>query len=568
MLAELAPSPQPDSPLLDLLRPVAPWLVMVIAAAIVHWILFFASYQRYLAAIINERVRRRFDDRFFRRVQSLRLEAFDDPATYDAIARAYRWSGEDMAAMPLYQVQRLLTCTAGSVAILYALSQAHWGFVPALLLGGLLMARFSRAEALADLSLQDRLTPSERRREYWRRLLTERRSAAEVRLFGLADYFVGQWQTITARHIAEVAALRRRYAVLTGGAVAVICLLYGASLGALMLLISSGQITAGQLVALFTAVGHYLFFVHNSAMRVAEIEVVLHALRHAQEFEEARHFEVEEISTPTADAAQRPFAEIRFERVSFAYPGSEPTLRDLNFVLRAGERVALVGINGAGKTTLVKLLCGLYRPTSGRILVDGVDLTAIDAQQWRRNLAVVFQDFLRYEFTLAENIAVSGMSSISGGGSTVPSADAVARAARMSSADEIAASLPAGYETQLGREIEDGAELSLGQWQKVALARAYLRESALIVLDEPTSALDARAELEVYEHFAELSAGSTALLISHRLGSARLADRVMYLEDGHLAEEGTHDELIAADASYAELYRTQAEWYRDSAETA
>lgn len=243
--------------------------------------------------------------------------------------------------------------------------------------------------------------------------------------------------------------------------------------------------------------------------------------------------------------------------VEFTYPGnSTPALSGINLQVRPGERIALVGVNGSGKTTLVKLLLGLYRPTQGRILVDGTDLQDIAPDAWRTHVGAVFQDYARYALTVRENIGFGQLDRLDDD-------EAIRSAAKRSSAAELVETLPDGYDTILGKEFENGHDLSLGQWQKLALARAYLRDAALLVLDEPTSALDALAELDVYRRFSELSTGKTVLLISHRLGSARLADRILFLEDGRITEEGTHEDLITASGAYAELYAMQAEWYRE-----
>ena len=247
---------------------------------------------------------------------------------------------------------------------------------------------------------------------------------------------------------------------------------------------------------------------------------------------------------------------ITLKDVSFTYPGgSSPALSSVNIEIHAGETVALVGENGAGKTTLTKLLLGLYQPTGGSVTVDGVDLSEIDLESWRDRAGAVFQDYMTYAFTARENIGLGRLGSMD-------DAAAVRAAAARSGAHEAIDELPQGYETLLGREFEGGRDLSRGQWQSLAIARLYLRDAELLVLDEPTSALDAMGEVEVYRQFLELSSNKTVLLVSHRLGSARLADRVVFLEDGEVAEEGPHDELVRAGGAYSELFAMQAEWYR------
>jgi ATP-binding cassette subfamily B protein len=245
-----------------------------------------------------------------------------------------------------------------------------------------------------------------------------------------------------------------------------------------------------------------------------------------------------------------------FENVGFRYPGSEAwAVRGLEFALAPGERLALVGENGAGKTTLVKLLARLYDPSEGRISLDGVDLREYDVESLRRNLGVIFQDFVRYDFLLRENIAVGNIDRLE-------DPPAIEGAAQRSLADSVAARLAGGYGQMLGRRFEGGVDLSGGEWQKVALARAYMREAQLLILDEPTAALDARAEYEVFLRFSELTQGRMAVLISHRFSTVRMADRILVLQGGRLIEQGTHEVLLRLDGLYADLFRLQAAGYR------
>jgi ATP-binding cassette subfamily B protein len=245
-----------------------------------------------------------------------------------------------------------------------------------------------------------------------------------------------------------------------------------------------------------------------------------------------------------------------FEQVGFRYPGSDRwAVRGLDFTLAPGERIALVGENGAGKTTLAKLLVRLYDPTEGRILLDGVDLREYDIGSLRHNVGVIFQDFVRYDLLLRENIAVGNIAKLEDD-------PAIRAAATRSLADAVVARLDGRYDQMLGRRFEGGVDLSGGEWQKVALARAYMRDAQLLVLDEPTAALDARAEYEVFLRFAELTEGKMAVLISHRFSTVRMADRILVLRDGALVEQGTHDALVAAGGLYAELFKLQAAGYR------
>jgi ATP-binding cassette subfamily B protein len=253
----------------------------------------------------------------------------------------------------------------------------------------------------------------------------------------------------------------------------------------------------------------------------------------------------------------RPIARgFAFENVGFRYPEAERwALRGLDFEIRAGEVLALVGENGAGKTTLVKLLARLYDPDEGRILLDGRDLADYDLADLRANVGVIFQDFVRYHLTAAENIGVGQIDAMD-------DRERIRDAARRAMADEVIERLPEGYDQLVGRRFRTGVELSGGEWQKIAIARAYMRDAQVMILDEPTAALDARAEYEVFRRFKELSAGKTAVLISHRFSSVRMADRILVLERGRIEASGTHQELLAAGGRYAELFELQAAGYR------
>jgi ATP-binding cassette subfamily B protein len=247
---------------------------------------------------------------------------------------------------------------------------------------------------------------------------------------------------------------------------------------------------------------------------------------------------------------------IVLDRVSFRYPDStRPVLEDISMEIRPGEHVALVGENGSGKTTLVKLLCRLYDPTGGTIRIDGIDLQEFSTRELRQEIGIIFQDYARYHLAVRDNVWFGNVK--------VPrESDQVTDAAVRTGADAIARRLPEGYETMLGRQFENGAELSIGEWQKVALARAFLRETQIIVLDEPTASLDARSEAEVFARFHELSRGRTAILISHRLSTVRMVDRIFVLAGGRIVETGAHDELVERGGRYAELFELQARHYR------
>ncbi|HEU4638754.1 MAG TPA: ABC transporter ATP-binding protein, partial [Candidatus Binatia bacterium] len=247
---------------------------------------------------------------------------------------------------------------------------------------------------------------------------------------------------------------------------------------------------------------------------------------------------------------------IEFRDIGFRYPDSkEWALRGVNLIIRPGEKIALVGHNGAGKTTLIKLLARLYDPSEGSILIDGIDIRDLDPLELQQRIGVIFQDFVRYHLPVRENIGFGQIDAMD-------DVERIAAAARKSGAQAVVEELPEGYETMLGRWFHDGHELSLGQWQKVALARAFMRDAEILVLDEPTASVDARAEYEIFQNFKALTEGKMAILISHRFSTVRMADRIAVIQEGRIAELGTHDELLSRAGTYAELFSMQAEGYR------
>jgi ABC-type multidrug transport system fused ATPase/permease subunit len=535
------------------LKPYLPWVLLLIGVRAAEWIIYMESFQQYVAAQLNERVRECFDRRFFQKTLAARLELFESPAYFDAMQRARQGMNERAVADQITHLQRLASLTLGCLAILWVLGQAHWAVPVLLLAGSVVLLRWHVRQEREMIAIDYSQTPLQRRRDYWRGLLTEQSTAAEVRLFGLAQHFVRAWAALTGQLLKEIATARHRN-LRRGVPVTLANLgLFGAVAWLLINVAAGGGLTAGKLVALVYALQAYLERIHMVSWRLERTQKFFAGLRQAAAFL-ALAGEESQVGVAAPTVAREG---VRLEGVGFTYPGaSQPALVNVNLHIRPGERVALVGENGAGKTTLAKLLLGLYRPTAGRITVAGVDLDEIAPDSWRARVGAVFQDFSRYALTARENIGFGRLDKLD-------DARAIEAAARMSSAAEFIERLPRRYETVLGKQFAGGHELSTGQWQKLAAARVYLRDPELLVLDEPASALDALAEQELYRRFLELSHGKTMLLISHRLGSARLADRILFLQQGRVIEEGTHDELLARGGSYAELYELQAQWYTE-----
>ena len=491
------------------------------------------------------------EERCFRQVQAMPLEQLERSAHYDRLYRA-RYGMERRFIHTMSFLWNILQLCVVLVSLLLYLGQFHWGLPLLLTLGATpgVLANERRVRARNYLFRQH--THDERRFAVFGNLLTGRAAAAEIRLFGFGSWLIDQADRLWHRLRGERMALTTREARETVVTEGLNAMTYVAALSFSVWLLATGQADLGALAALFVAIES---FQHSYSTLVHTASIVFWDLRYIQDF-----FEFLEGPRLDLEAGRRtsgPLHEgIVFENVSFTYPGSEqPAVAGINLTIRPGERLALVGENGAGKTTLVKLLMGLYRPTAGCIVVDGVDLRDVAAADWHRRFGAVFQDFLRYQTTVRDNITL-GWSA--GDQREAALAAAVAR----SGADEVTETLPDGLGTLLGKEFHEGAELSVGQWQRLAIARAYFQPADILILDEPASALDAKSEAAVYEHFTAMAAERTVVLISHRLGSCRIADRILVLHEGRLLEEGSHAELVAAGGAYADLYRLQAAWYR------
>lgn len=402
-------------------------------------------------------------------------------------------------------------------------------------------------------SLTNSWTPERRELDYLRYIGASNETAKEIKIFGLENFITNRFERLSKEYYKANRNLTIRRAA-WGGVFALIGTVsyYGAYVFIIGQAIG-GQISIGALTFLagsFQRMQGLLAGVMSRFSRVSEMALYL------QDF--FAFLDIRPLSAQNRGQQRvpRPIRQgFEFENVSFKYPGSEVwALRNLSFSLRAGEKLALVGENGAGKTTIVKLLANLYQPDEGRVLLDGVDLRDYDPADLRDAIGIIFQDFFRYSLPVSENIAVGNI----GERDNRP---LIEESARKSLADEVVAGLPKRYDQMLGKRFTGGVDLSGGQWQKIALARAYMRDAQLIILDEPTAALDARAEHEVFVRFSELIKGKTGVLISHRFSTVRMADRILFLEHGQLLEIGSHEELLAQKGKYAELFRLQAKGY-------
>ncbi|WP_188609256.1 ABC transporter ATP-binding protein [Chelatococcus reniformis] len=503
-------------------------------------------------SLLAERVTNASSVRLMEHAATLDLEDFEDANFQDQLERARRQTSGRMSLMALLFSQAQDLVTVASLAgglLLYS----PWLVV--LLLVALLPAFLAEAHFNAQsYSLDYMRTPERRELDYVRQTAASVETAKEVKIFGLSGFLIDRYRQLAA----EFYAANRRLAVRRAG--------WGGLFAALG---SAGYYLAYAYIAWRTLTGSFsvgdLTFLSGSFLRLrALFEGLLSSLSatasqalYLNDLFSFYEMKPEILSPPDPRPFPRPIRQgFAFEDVGFRYPGAERwAVRHMSFTLDAGEVVALVGENGAGKTTLVKLIARLYDPDEGRILLDGHDLRAYDLDELRANIGVIFQDFVRYNLTAADNIAVGRIAS---------RADRarITRAAARSQADEVIGRLAGGYDQMVGKRFRNGVELSGGEWQKIAISRAYMRDAAVLILDEPTAALDARSEFEVFRRFKELSQGRTAILISHRFSSVRMADRILVLANGQVEAAGTHDELIAQSGRYAELFELQAAGYR------
>ena len=509
-----------------------------------------------VVSLIDSLLSQRFADttstQLMEHATTLDLEDFEDSDLQDRLERARRQvSGRMVLMTQLFgQAQDVVTILSFAIGLV---AYAPWLIL--LLLLALVPAFLGEAHFNAQTyALDYRRTPERRELDYLRQTGASVETAKEVKIFGLQAFLLERYRELAARFYdaSRVLATRRAFwgALLTAVGTVGYYLAYAFIAWRTL----RGEFTIGDLTFLSGAFRRLRNLLEGLLIGFSQVAGQALYLDDLFSFFE---IEPEIVSPENPRAFPAPIREgFTFERVGFRYPGAERwAVRNLSFHLRAGEVLALVGENGAGKTTLVKLLARLYDPDEGRVLLDGHDLREYDLSEVRANIGVIFQDFVRYQLTVAENIAVGRIEARS-------DRPRIARAAASSTADEFIERLPRGYEQMVGKRLRDGVELSGGEWQKLAISRAYMRDAQLLILDEPTAALDARAEFEVFQRFKELSAGKTAVLISHRFSSVRMADRILVLVEGELEASGTHEELLTTSRRYAELFELQAAGYR------
>ena len=490
--------------------------------------------------------------RIMQHATSLDLVSYEDPLFYDKLERA-RVQGTDRIGMIQATgrlVQEFFTTVSLAASIFIFSPWILFTLIMCTLPTFLSETHF----AFLGYALSSQQTPARREMEYFRVLGGSKESAKELRLFGLGSFLVDRYQALANEvHHQTFGLARRRLFIGLSFALLGTIGYYGSYAFAIHQTVI-GVLSLGTLTLLAGAIAGTNSNIQAVLGTFSSIAGQALFLTDLLEF-----FSVKPkvFSKPDAMLVPRPIRRgFEFKNVSFSYPGSsKKVLNNINFRLEPGERIALVGKNGQGKTTIVKLLTRLYEPTSGQILLDGVDIREYNLQDLWKEIGVIFQDFMRYELPCYENIAMGRIEDRK-------NSSRIRAAAHKSLADEVIRKLPHHYNQRLGCRFEGGVDLSGGEWQKIALARAYLRDSQLLILDEPTASLDARSEHEVFERFSELTEGKMALLISHRLSTVRMADRILVLENGSIAEEGPHEQLIKIGGGYAEMFELQAASYR------
>jgi len=480
------------------------------------------------------------------------LAQFEDPDFYDKLERARRQTTGRVSLMTtvLFQMQDIITVLSLLAGLIVFEPWLVVILIVAIIPSFLNEAYFSRT----SYSLMKSWTPERRELDYLRFIGASDTTAKEVKLFGLANFLSTRFKKLSDKYYAVNKKLAIQRSISGSGFHIVGDLAYYGAYLFIILRTIAGVITIGDLTFLSGSFNRLRNQLQGIFSRFSSITGDALYLQDYFEF-----MEMEPLSTykgknlPFPKKIQHGFT---FDNVGFQYPSSDRwVIRHLNFELRSGEKLALVGENGAGKTTLVKLLTRLYQPTEGTIYLDGEDIRNYDSTAYQKAIGVIFQDYVRYYFTAAENIAIGHIERLA-------DRQKIEDAASASLADQVVEKLPKKYDQVLGKRFAEGKDLSGGEWQKIALGRAYMKEAQLLILDEPTATLDARAEYEAFQRFAKLTENKTAVIISHRFSTVRMADRIMVLKGGRILEIGSHEELLSNEGLYAELFELQAAGYQ------
>jgi ATP-binding cassette subfamily B protein len=534
------------------LLPVGFWYLVALEFGLACLVIILARLVDFCDTCLNELYTRHVNIRIMRHAATLDLHSYEDPQFYDRLERA-RVQGADRVGMIQesgQMIQQLVSVISLAVGICII---SPWILIALIVC---VVPEFLAETKFAFLSYSQSVqqTPARRELDYLRLLGTSKESAKELKLFGLGPFFSGRYESISDEiHQQNVGLATRK--LMFGSLLALLGTVgyYGTYAYGIYLTLT-GKLTLGTLTFLAGAIAAASTNIQSVFLTFSRIADHALFLTDLIEFFGVRPKIVSKVG---GLPGPRPIREgFEFRNVSFRYPRKpKPVLDNVNFRLEPGERIALVGANGHGKTTIVKLMTRLYDVTSGQILLDGVDLREYDLEDLWKNIGVIFQDFVKYDMTVADNIATGKIDERN-------NPFRIRAAAFKSLAENVVHKLPFNYDQMLGCRFEGGVDLSGGEWQKIALARAYLRDAQLLILDEPTAALDARAEHEVFQRFADLTKGKMSVLISHRFSTVKMSDRILVLENGRIAEQGGHNQLLRSGGSYAEMFELQAAQYR------
>ncbi|PZW41768.1 ATP-binding cassette subfamily B protein [Mesonia algae] len=489
--------------------------------------------------------------KIIKKTNQINISQLEDPDYYDKLERARTQTTGRVGLLSnvLAQAQSIITITSLIVGLIYFEPLLIILLVLSIIPAFINEIKFSQQQ----YSLARSWTSERRELDYLRFIGANNKTAKEIKLFGLTDFVVNRFKNLSNSYYLLNRKLSIRRASLgflfnVLGTVAY----YGAYVF-IIFRVLTGVITLGELTFLSGSFNRLMKSLQDFFARFTRIS---ESALYLKDYFDFIDMEVEDQSQETMPLPKSIEIGFEFRNVRFAYPESNSeVLKGVNFTLKAGEKMAFVGQNGAGKTTLIKLMLRFYEPTSGEILLDGININQFNKAEYQEYFGVIFQDFFRYEFTLRENIAIGHIDE-------VENLEKIKAAAQLSLANEVVGDLEFGYEQQLGRRFSNGVELSGGQWQKVALARAYMKNAKVMILDEPTSALDAKAESEVFTRFIGLTESKTSIIISHRFSTVRQADKIVVLKEGKILEVGTHIELMQNKLLYSELFTLQAEGYK------
>ena len=527
------------------------WYILAVVVTI-----FLDEAATSLGNLVRNKQSYRLESHMFNLLHSksiqLDLQHFENPEYYDSLARAAR----EAPYRPNTIVNNLISIARGLLSLLLMaglLIYLHWVIVIILLVANIpgIWLRLHYAGVLYNFKREQ--TPAARKTAYFKWLLTGDRPSRELRLFGLGEYFTNLFnKNFNKLKEEEISIIRKRTSIeLIAGIFKAAAFLL--ALGYIAKETVSSQISVGDMAMYLVAFRQGMVYIKDVFSSLAGLYEDNLFIGDTFEF---LNLKEKIVAVPPVIEPGSFSSSIKVGNLSFSYPGSgEPLLKNLNLEIRKGETIALVGANGAGKSTLVRLLCRLYDPVEGKITLDGKDITHMDPASYRRLFSVIFQDFMLYNLSAGDNIWMGDIF-------TPQNRERIKTSASQTGIDELIEALPKGYDTVIGRLFDDSRELSWGEWQKIAMARALYRDAPVLILDEPTSALDAATEYEVFSRFKEITRDRTSILISHRFSNVGLADRILVLNNGKIAEEGTHQELMKAGGLYSEMFTKQSSGYK------